>query len=77
MIYFVLCVLSLIILFYISECCDTCYFKKKCLFILVCRSKSPTGLMLHVVQYSTQNKISMPMSINSLFHLAHLEKRVY
>ena len=33
----------------------------KCLFILVCRSKSPTGLMLHVVQYSAQNKISMSM----------------
>ena len=27
--------------------------------MLVCRSKSPTGLMLHVVQYSTQNKMSM------------------
>ena len=33
----------------------------KCLFILVCRSKSPTGLLLHVVQYSTQNKNSMSM----------------
>ena len=37
----------------------------KCLFILVCRSKSPTGLMLHVVHYSTQNKISMSM-VNTL-----------
>ena len=27
--------------------------------ILVFQSKSPTGLMLHVVQYSAQNKISM------------------
>ena len=27
------------------------------------RSKSPIGLMLHVVQYSTQNKIYMSMSI--------------
>ena len=26
------------------------------------QSKSPTGLMLHVVQYSAQNKISMSMS---------------
>ena len=40
----------------------------KCLFILVCRSKSPTGLMLHAVLYSTQstiltqNKISLSMS---------------
>ena len=34
----------------------------KMLVILVCRSKSPTGLMLHVVQYPTQNKISMSMS---------------
>ena len=33
----------------------------KCLFILACRSKSPTGLMLHVVQYSTQNENSMSM----------------
>ena len=33
-----------------------------CLFILVCRSKSPTGLMLHVVQYSTQNQIYMSMA---------------
>ena len=55
---FVHCALSLIILFYICACCDTRCFKK-CLFILVCRIKSPTGLMLHVVQYSTQNKISM------------------
>ena len=65
MIYFVHCALSLIILFYIHfvcACCDTRSFKK-CLFILVCRGKSPTGLMLHVVQYSTQNKISMSMSM--------------
>ena len=55
---FVHCALSLIILFYICACCDTRCFKK-CLFILVCRIKSPTGLMLHVVQYSTQNRISM------------------
>ena len=27
----------------------------KCLFILVCRSKCPTGLKLHVVLKSTQN----------------------
>ena len=43
---FVHCALSLIILFYIFSCCDTRCFKK-CLFILVCRRKSPTGLMLH------------------------------
>ena len=60
-IYLVHCALSLIILFYICACCDARCFKK-CLFILVCRSKSSTGLMLHVVQYSTQNKISMSMS---------------
>ena len=34
------------------------------LFILVCRSKSPTGLMLQVVQYSTQNRISMSMPLS-------------
>ena len=34
------------------------------LFILVCRSKSPTGLMLQVVQYSTQNRISMCMPLS-------------
>ena len=39
----------------------------KCLFILVCRSKSPAGLMLHVVQYSTQNKISMSSPLLRLF----------
>ena len=39
----------------------------KMFFILVCRSKSPTGLMLHVVQYSTQNKISMSMFVNLAF----------
>ena len=61
-IYFVHCALSLIILFYICACCDTRYFKNV-LFIIVCRSKSPTGLMLHVVQHSTQIKISLSMSI--------------
>ena len=35
----------------------------KCLYILVCRSKSPTGRMLHAVQHSTQNRISMSMSM--------------
>ena len=35
----------------------------------VCRSKSPTGLMLHVVQYSTQNKISMSMDMSVSFKL--------
>ena len=36
-----------------------------CCFTLVCRNKSPTGLMLHVCEYSTKNKISMSsMSIN-------------
>ena len=35
----------------------------KNLFILVCRSKSPTGLMLHVVQHSTRNDNCMSMSI--------------
>ena len=39
----------------------------KCLFILVCRSKSPTGRILHVVQYSTQTKISMSMSVQAQF----------
>ena len=34
-----------------------------CCFTLVCRNKSPTGLMLHVCEYSTKNKISMSMSI--------------
>ena len=33
-----------------------------CCFTLVCRNKSPTGLMLHVCEYSTKNKISMSMS---------------
>ena len=33
-----------------------------CCFTLVCRNKSPTGLMLHVCEYSTENKISMSMS---------------
>ena len=49
-VYFVHCALSLIILSYICACCDTrCFFLKKGLFILTCRSKSPTGVMLHVV----------------------------
>ena len=39
-----------------------------CCFTLVCRNKSPTGLMLHVCEYSTKNKISMSMSI-CLCHL--------
>ena len=34
-IYFVHCTLSLIILFYICACCDTCYFKDVCLFLFV------------------------------------------
>ena len=34
-----------------------------CCFTLVCRNKSSTGLMLHVCEYSTKNKISMSMSI--------------
>ena len=34
-----------------------------CCFTLVCRNKSPTGLMLHVCEYSTKNKISMSMSM--------------
>ena len=34
------------------------------LFTLVCRSKSATELMLHVVYYSTKNKISMSMSMS-------------
>ena len=42
-------------------CCDTCCFFK-CLFILVCRSKSPTELMFHAVLYLTQNTLSMSMS---------------
>ena len=60
---FVHCALSLIILFYICACCDTRCFKK-CLFIPACRSKGPTGLRLHVVQYSIQNKTSMSMSMS-------------
>ena len=35
-----------------------------CCFTLVCRNKSPTGLMLHVCEYSTKNKISMSMSMS-------------
>ena len=35
MIYRVHCALSLIILFYISACCDTRYFKNVCLFLFV------------------------------------------
>ena len=31
------------------------------IYSLVCRSKSATELMLHVVYYWTKNKISMPM----------------
>ena len=34
-IYFVRCALSLVILFYICACCDTCYFKNVCLFLFV------------------------------------------
>ena len=47
-IYFVHCALSLIILLYIHIRALILVILK-CLFILVCRSKSPTGLMLHVV----------------------------
>ena len=35
-----------------------------CCFTLVCRNKSPTGLMLHVCEHSTKNKISMSMSMS-------------
>ena len=49
----------------------------KCLFILVCRSKSPTGLMLYVVQYSTQNKISMSMSNFYVYANACYSDRAY
>ena len=47
-IYFVHCALSLIILFYICACCDTCYFKNVCLFLFV-EVKALLGLcyMLH------------------------------
>ena len=38
------------------------YFKMLINFF-VCRNKSPTGLMFHVVYYSTKNKISMSMSL--------------
>ena len=34
-----------------------------CCFTLVCRNKSPTWLKLHVCEYSTNNKISMSMSM--------------
>ena len=38
---------------------------KICYFTFVCRSKSPTGLMLHCRMYSTQNKSSMSMYCKS------------
>ena len=34
-----------------------------CCFTLVCRNKSPTGLMLQVCEYSTKKIISMSMSM--------------
>ena len=40
-----------------------------CCFTLVCRNKSPTGLMLHVCEYSTKNKISMSMSMSTSLNL--------
>ena len=61
---FVHYVLSLIILFYICACCDTRCFKT---FVYSCLSKSRSyRLMLHAVQYLTQNKISMSMHGNQL-----------
>ena len=48
------------------------YMNVSLFVFLVCLSKSPTGLMLHVVQYLTQNKISMsmsfPMYISAILH---------
>ena len=43
-----------------------CSVIKFCCFTFVCRSKSPTGLMLHCCMYSTQNKSSISMSKNLL-----------
>ena len=48
-IFFLFC--SLYVLYFIA-CCDIF----ACCFTLVCRNKSPTGLMLHVCEYSTKIK---------------------
>ena len=56
-------------LFYICACCDTRCFKNVCLFLFV-EVKALLGLiMLHVVQYSTQNKTSMSMTRMSFLGL--------
>ena len=49
-IYFVHCALSLIILFYICACCDTCYFKNVCLFLFV-EVKALLGLCYMLYYY--------------------------
>ena len=58
--YFFLLICSLYVLFFLLHA--VIFFA--CCFTLVCRNKSPTGLMLHVCEYSTKNKISMSMSMS-------------
>ena len=41
----------------------------ECCFALVCRNKSPTVLMIHVVNIQQKNKISMSMSHYCTFYL--------
>ena len=48
------------------------------MFVYSClRSKSPTGLILHVVQYSTQNKISMSTAITMALKLTELIEQTF
>ena len=43
------------------------------IFIFVCRSKNPTGLMFRCLSYSTLNKSSMSMSMSNSYIPALLD----
>ena len=56
-------------LIFISDCLLACTVITCCFFI-VCRRKSPTGLMLHRFTYSTLNKSSMSTALKGThFHI--------